>query len=496
MCIRDRLFCNLPSGSYNNKTGVETDLDNFATYTIPTDFVGTGFLISEWKLRHQVAASGTWTSIDEIDLRGLLPAITAGGGTSPSSEFVDNAFRIVDDGDNTKEIAFEASSITTGTTRTFTAPDASGILALETGMTANGIVYANTTTEVTSSGAPTDGQILVGVTSAAPNLLKPSMLQGLNCWMWNLGFTHAAGTLTLHGYEGTALSSTNPGYILMPSNATPGTYVLLPVTANDTLTVTDLTDNLLGSTVAVAWGNPMPLAIGFMADSSDANLEPIIYRTIPLRSTPSSDGDIGDPSSATADEQYSVFAWNDITQTNYTSKAIGGIGTIRATKDSSDVWTLTALDIQDGVGHWQENRQFLFPVGHNGAAAGKHFLDNGGTAPVWSDTTSYRYWISRTGEFRFQCSFGGVTTGGVGAVAALVSQPYGESASTEYVSASGRYFDASGSTFQVAYHNQVGANPSAMDIVLDNIGNTALQLANVDSSDQLVLWGIGNMGDQ
>lgn len=40
------------------------------------------------------------------------------------SEFSDAAFRIIDDGDGTKKIAFEASAITTGTTRTVTMPDA------------------------------------------------------------------------------------------------------------------------------------------------------------------------------------------------------------------------------------------------------------------------------------------------------------------------------------------------------------------------------------
>lgn len=42
----------------------------------------------------------------------------------------DSTFTVVDDGDNTKKIAFEASGITTATTRTLTAPDASGTLVL------------------------------------------------------------------------------------------------------------------------------------------------------------------------------------------------------------------------------------------------------------------------------------------------------------------------------------------------------------------------------
>ena len=44
--------------------------------------------------------------------------------TISSGEISDSTFRIIDDGDGTKKIAFEASGITTGTTRTVTMPDA------------------------------------------------------------------------------------------------------------------------------------------------------------------------------------------------------------------------------------------------------------------------------------------------------------------------------------------------------------------------------------
>ena len=115
-----KIFVNLPSGSYNNSTGVEQDPSKFAVYTIPSDYIGTGFLISEWKLRHQAASGGTWTSIDEIDLRGILPAIQAGGSNAFPTEFPDSTFRIFDNGDDTKKIAFEASGITTATVRTIT----------------------------------------------------------------------------------------------------------------------------------------------------------------------------------------------------------------------------------------------------------------------------------------------------------------------------------------------------------------------------------------
>jgi len=46
------------------------------------------------------------------------------------SEFLDSVFRIQDEGDNTKKIAFQASGITTATTRTYGAPDYNGELVI------------------------------------------------------------------------------------------------------------------------------------------------------------------------------------------------------------------------------------------------------------------------------------------------------------------------------------------------------------------------------
>jgi hypothetical protein len=58
--------------------------------------------------------NGAWADLD-----------TAGSGT-----FSDATFRVQDNGDATKQIAMEASGITTGTTRTITMPDANVNLAL------------------------------------------------------------------------------------------------------------------------------------------------------------------------------------------------------------------------------------------------------------------------------------------------------------------------------------------------------------------------------
>lgn len=96
-----------------------------------------------------------------------LEAIDTALATAGSADFLDTLFRISDDGDNTKKIAFQASGISTGTVRTITMPDANVNLAdannaiLVNGaraFTANQSLGGN---KITNSADPTSGQDLV-----------------------------------------------------------------------------------------------------------------------------------------------------------------------------------------------------------------------------------------------------------------------------------------------------------------------------------------------
>src|SRR6056300_303864 len=178
-----KLFCNLPSGSYNNPGNVTADASRYANFDIPDDFLGTGFLIAQWNLRYQSGAGGTWTSVDEIDLRGLKPAINPGGGAAFPTEFIDSTFRILDDGDNSKEIAFQASGITTATTRTLTVQDADGTLALtsETGGGTNqtsyatgDILYASASNTLSKLTAGSNTQVLT-LAAGVPSWAAPTV---------------------------------------------------------------------------------------------------------------------------------------------------------------------------------------------------------------------------------------------------------------------------------------------------------------------------------
>ena len=121
--------------------------------------------------------TASWTS----------PVITGGS-------FIDNTTFIVDDGDNTKKIAFEASGITTGTTRTMTIPNASGTLSLidfaQTFSALKTITLGNATTLTTYlEFTPSD------YTTGKP---KFYIQKSATASAWNLGLfdsTNNAGTI-------------------------------------------------------------------------------------------------------------------------------------------------------------------------------------------------------------------------------------------------------------------------------------------------------------
>ena len=119
-----KLMVNLPAGTYGTNGALIADDDKFANFSIPPEFIGTGFLIAQYNLRHQGASGGTWSIIETVDLRGLFPSISAGAGNVPSNLFEDSVFRIINTGDNTKQLAFDVSPVSPATTRTVTMLDA------------------------------------------------------------------------------------------------------------------------------------------------------------------------------------------------------------------------------------------------------------------------------------------------------------------------------------------------------------------------------------
>lgn len=89
--------------------------------------------------------------------------VAASGG---SNEFADNLFRVYDNGDNTKELAFECSGISAGTTRTLTVANQNAIIGLWD-LSTNTISPVNSSHILEISRSVNGGAPIVGINSHA-----------------------------------------------------------------------------------------------------------------------------------------------------------------------------------------------------------------------------------------------------------------------------------------------------------------------------------------
>ena len=150
-----KLMCNVPDWAYssNNWDSAVDDTNNTAIYTIPDEYKGTWFLIA----RLTIQESGwTYTVLQNDSLLWQIPSSSAWGwGWAGWSVFADNVFRIQDEWDSTKQIAFEANWITTATTRTATMPDKDITVMDSTGDTMTWqLVWATSTSTVATFNMP------------------------------------------------------------------------------------------------------------------------------------------------------------------------------------------------------------------------------------------------------------------------------------------------------------------------------------------------------
>jgi len=172
-----QLMVNLPSGSYANNAGDKATLDDDRTaiFAIPSEFTGTGFLIA----RLTVQLSGaTFVIVQQEDLRGLTPSSSAGGGSTGGgggSEFNDDVFRVRDNLDESKQVAFQASGLTTATTRTITMADADvdlGATVAAVALNTAKVTNATHTGDVTGDTALTlDATAITGQTLVTADVL-------------------------------------------------------------------------------------------------------------------------------------------------------------------------------------------------------------------------------------------------------------------------------------------------------------------------------------
>lgn len=127
----------LPNNSYGytDLQNALTDPTKTAVTSVPKILKQTAFLIARitFKLKNDVWDNVTSdeTSSTFFDLRGdSLGSISGGAGAPSVTQFLDSLFRVNDEVDSTKQLAFELSNLTTGNTRTLTVPDENGEILL------------------------------------------------------------------------------------------------------------------------------------------------------------------------------------------------------------------------------------------------------------------------------------------------------------------------------------------------------------------------------
>lgn len=263
-------------------------------------------------------------------------------------------------------------------------------------------------------------------------------------WVNNLGISLSAGTLTITDASGSALSTTNIGYVTVPSTSA-GQVVALKVTApasfnDDAHASSDLTSLGFGITESANWAVDHPFFL-YVANRANSDLDGndgssvfFLARNPCLTSTPSDSNNIGDSGLTGVipvnDSQNVILILDDVTIANYTSLPCQLIGALRmrwatATTD----WTVQTIGNNDGFGKTQLDKTFAttwsFPQAQNGAETST-FFDNsaGGTAPTFT-TNIYGFKINPDGTvFCNGYLNAGGGTAGSGAFVARMALPY------------------------------------------------------------------------
>jgi len=240
----------------------------------------------------------------------------------------------------------------------------------------------------------------------------------------NLGISYSGSTFSITSGDGSALSTTNPGYVTLNSG-TAGRLVRAKVTANQTFVdstgSSTIIGNLFGLTTGIAYTADLPFFIYAVLDNTDANVAFMVSRYPNITLSPVA-AKIGQSGSAIADTQGSMFSLKAITAANYASTPAVAIGSFRMRMNASDDWAVQSLTSNDGMGRFQEGNAFTMSAGQFGAASGKYFLDNGGTAPSFS-TNNISWQIDRFNRLFFFGNFSNATAG-VGAVNCKFALPY------------------------------------------------------------------------
>jgi len=410
-----------------------------------------------------------------------------------------------------------------------------------TTLTDGGILLGSGTSAITATAQPTNGQLLVGSTGVDPVLatltegeaiditngagsitlacetatdtnlgvatfdendflvtsgdvtFAARTRQKVACqggYVENLGISYSGSVLSVTGADGTALSSTNPGYVVMQDKSSPGQLKTYEITADqgfiDATGSSEIAGNLWGMATGVATSTDIPFFIYAVTNDDEDAIAFMISRVPGFKESVGA-SDIGDPGDPVADNQWGFFSFDTVTEADYDNNPCLMIGGFRMKMDASDDWTVQALGATDGIGCFQNHRWWLVPPGQFGAASGSFFRDNGGTAPVFT-TQNYYYKIYPFEQTAYVAiDFINVSTQGVGAVTAKLVSPFyippASGSSFPNSKAQGTFIDASASNAR-NYISTEGGNVDLANMYLEG-GTGPIQNQDFDTNDDL-----------
>ncbi len=346
-------------------------------------------------------------------------------------------------------------------------PDANGLMA----------VFGNTVTNATNANAPVathsraanqyqvDVQLGAAIAASPADPYDAGLISGDNRYFsvdgngfmsitdvllqmpvgttYNIGINYSSPTFKVTSSDGTALSATNPGYVVLPSTSSAGYKVVHEITSDisfdDDSGTSDLTGNTWGTTTTVAWNSAMPMFIYAVAEDANASATFMISR-VPHRTTAPASGNIAKSGSAVASTQGSFFAIDSgVTVTAFDGNPCIVVGSFRITKNdaANDDWTVTALTAQDGIGRFQEEVTFSLPADQNGASSANLSSSVGGdTIPTFNNTAA-SYKIARNGLCEHFWNYNNISSGGSGTGILRIHIPFTNSYSVSWANPAG-----------------------------------------------------------
>lgn len=247
---------------------------------------------------------------------------------------------------------------------------------------------------------------------------------------YNLGINYSSPTFKITSADGTALSATNPGFVVLASKVNPGYRVVHTITSDisfdDDSGTSDIIGNTFGTTAGTLWGETMPMFIYAVAEDLDASATFMISRIPHLYTSPAA-SKIAKSGSAVATTQGSFFAIDSgVTVADFDSNPCRVVGsfTIRKNDGPNDDWTVQALTERDGFGLFQDGVRFFFPGNQNGSTSTALSSSNGAdTIPTFLQTAA-AYLIQKTGLVSYVWNFDNITVSGSGSGALRFHVPF------------------------------------------------------------------------